>query len=354
MHTDVLQHLMAIGAALRERGAEPPTDAYFAGAAHWAQETLTRAMLHLSEVAAARCATPNLCLAGGVGLNIVANRAIRDRVEARGGRIFIQPAATDAGIPLGCAVYGYYALLGGTLPFQSNLVYLGPEHDQAAAEALLVSRGGRIHDDVFAATADLLKANKIVGWWQGRSEYGPRSLGSRSILCSPRTPWMKDHLNRHVKHRESFRPFAPIVREHLAPRYFDVAYPSPFMLFNTTVRAEYRDRLPAICHVDGTARLQTIHERDHPWMHALLAAWERVDEHGVLLNTSFNDAGEPIVETAEDAWRCFARTGIDALVCGNAIVLKDDVYVRPAAVAKRAPDGDPSRSGDLAARAAHT
>lgn len=300
----------------------PPTDAFYAGMAHWAEHQLQAAVEHLARLALVATGSTRLCMAGGVALNVVANRAILDWIP---GRLFIQPAASDMGMPLGAALYGYYNILQGDLPFQANLAYLGPEYDESRLRAAIVERGGEVirsERTLDRRIAEMLKANLIVGWFQGRSEYGPRALGNRSILCSPREPWMKDHLNARVKHREAFRPFAPIVREERAPLFFDLYHPAPHMLFNAVVHPEYRDRLPAITHVDGTARLQTVRERDNPRMYRLLRAFEKVDECGVLLNTSFNDAGEPIVETPEDACRCFDRTGLDVLVCGDALLVK--------------------------------
>ena len=326
INTTMLDHVARLGFNPPLRPADtPPTDPFYAGLSNWAEEHLQHAMEHLARTALQITGSTRLCLAGGVALNVVANRAILDWMP---GRMYIQPAASDMGMPLGAALYGYYNILNGTHNFQSNLAYLGRSYDDATMERAIIDRGGEVVSSerlLDRRVAELLKANLIVGWFQGPSEYGPRALGNRSILCSPREPWMKDHLNARVKHREGFRPFAPIVREERAPLFFDLYHPAPHMLFNAVVHHEYRDKLPAITHVDGTARLQTVSLSDNPRMYRLLRAFEKVDEFGVLLNTSFNDAGEPIVETPDDACRCFDRTGLDALVCGNAVLVKRDV-----------------------------
>jgi len=332
--TPILNHLMALGLNPPLRTGQPPTDRFYAGIAWWGQDTLERAVEYLARYAPEVCGAKALCLAGGVGLNVVANRRVRDRLD---GPLFIQPAASDTGTPLGCALYGYYNLLDGRRPFQKELACLGRSFDNAEAAVLLGAHGGGRSDDVYHETARHLAANRIIGWCCGRSEYGPRALGNRSILCSPRPAWMKDHLNAEVKHREAFRPFAPIVREERASRFFDVDYPVPYMLINTMVKPEYRQKLPAITHVDGSARLQTVNERQNPRMYHLLRAFEAVDECGVLLNTSFNDAGEPIVETAEDALGCFLRTGLDALVCDDAMLTKEQCAASPEAAARAVP-----------------
>ncbi|MFW5653232.1 MAG: carbamoyltransferase C-terminal domain-containing protein, partial [Planctomycetota bacterium] len=324
--TPLLEYLASLSynPALRPT-TTPPLDPLYAGLANWADAVLGETVQHLARTALKLSGCNRLCMAGGVALNVVANRAILDWIP---GRMFIQPAANDMGTPLGAALYGYYNLLHGRLPFQKNIAYLGRQRDpNETADAFALLSGAKHMENEHALdreVAQLLKANKIVGWFQGPSEYGPRALGNRSILCSPREPWMKDHLNNRVKHREAFRPFAPLVREERAPLFFDLDHPVPHMLFNATVLPEFRDRLPAITHVDGSARLQTVGRHENPRLYQLLRAFEAVDDYGVLLNTSFNDAGEPIVETVEDAVRCYDRTGLDALVCGNALLVKQE------------------------------
>ncbi len=320
VNTLLLQHLMESGFVPTLRTSQQPTDRYFADAAYWAQSLLTSGMTHLARHALELCpGARNLGIAGGVALNIVANREILPMVP---GEFFIQPAASDAGTPLGCALHAYYSVLSGTAEFQDEQVFLGPVRDERHAEEFLLARGGVRPADLSAHVASLLAQDKIIGWWQGGGEYGPRALGHRSILCSPLKPWMKDHLNANVKHREGFRPFAPIVPVEHAKRYFDLPVDSPFMLLNAMVREPHRTALPAITHEDGSARLQTIAAKDQPRLHSLLEAFGHASGYPVLLNTSFNIAGEPIVETVEDAHRCFMGTGIDVLVCGGVVVTK--------------------------------
>jgi len=293
--------------------------------AFWAQHWLERALLHLGELAVSATGARTLCGAGGVMLNVVANRLIRDTLTQRGliDDMIVQPASSDAGMPLGAALVGYYSILRGDLPFQENKVYLGPTLDEGAARERLGAEGGLVPEDLSAAAADLLLQNKIVGWVQGRSEFGPRALGARSILVWPRHPDMKDTLNRRVKHREPFRPFAPICREEDAREIFGVPFPVPYMLFNTSVRPDLRDKLPAVTHVDGSGRLQTVSRGRTPRLYDLLSEVRRRDGLGVLLNTSFNDAGEPIVETVDHAIDCMRRTGLDALVVGESLLVAD-------------------------------
>lgn len=325
--TDLTEFILSrfdAGLAFRQRDKEPPTDRYFADAAAWGQREMTRCVDHLARYALHKTGARRLGYAGGVALNVVANRVTRDRLTAAGSldEMFVQPAASDTGLALGSALYGYYNILERHLPFQRNQVYLGPERSAHGAGDALVREGGVRHPDLLARVTDLLLDGKIVGWFQGRSEHGPRALGARSLLCWPRPTWMKDHLNARVKHREAFRPFAPIAAVETAHEAFDANFPVPYMLFNTRVRDAYRDRLPAITHADGSGRLQTVSRDDTPLLHDLLARVRERDGVGVLLNTSFNDNGEPIVETVEHAVRCFRGTNIDALVCGDALLEK--------------------------------
>lgn len=324
--TPLLERCMAMGfrPPKRQGGISPTSDTY-ADIAWWMQETLARGVLSLARRALHITGSRNLCLAGGVALNVVANRLVRDTLRDEGtlDEMFVQPAASDAGTPLGAALYGYHRILERTRPFQRNLAYLGPSHDIAHAEAAALARGGVRVPDVTARVRDLLLDGKIVGWCRGRSEHGPRALGARSILCWPRPAWMKDHLNARVKHREMFRPFAPIIAEERAHEVFDCDFPVPFMLMNTMVKPEFRGRLPAVTHADGSGRLQTVSREHLPHLHALLEAVRARDGVGVLLNTSFNDAGEPIVETPAHAIDCFERTNLDALLIEDILITKE-------------------------------
>ncbi|MFA5139144.1 MAG: carbamoyltransferase [Elusimicrobiota bacterium] len=265
-----------------------------------------------------------LCLAGGVALNCVANGLILERTPIK--RIFIQPAAGDDGGSLGAALYLYTQLLGGTERKPMRTASLGPSYGADEIEAALRERGLRYErlpeDALLTRTAQLLSEGRIVGWFQGRMEFGPRALGNRSILADPRDPRMKDTLNARVKHREPFRPFAPAVCEESAQDYFVARHESPFMLLSVPVREEKRSVLPGVTHVDGSARLQTVGKAQDPLFFGLLKAFERRTGVPVLLNTSFNVRGEPIVCTPRDACACFLRTEMDALAIGPFLARK--------------------------------
>ncbi len=277
----------------------------------------------------------NLCIAGGVGLNCVANgRIVR---EGPFENVWIQPAAGDDGIAIGCAYYGHLALRREPRGFVMGHSYLGRGYDREdETKALsswpvpLVTRYHRMAD-IGAATAEQFAAGKIVGWFQGGSEFGPRALGNRSILADPRNPAMKDLLNARVKHRQSFRPFAPAVLAERSHEIFEGDTDSPFMLLSMQVRPDWQQRIPAIVHVDGSARVQTVRRDSNPAFYALLEAFAERTGVPVLLNTSFNIRGEPIVETPTDAMKCFLGTDIDVLVIHDLLIEKRWTYplVRP-------------------------
>lgn len=268
----------------------------------------------------------NLVLAGGVALNCVANTKIL--AETPFERVFIQPAAGDDGIALGCAAYGHLALLGGDRPAELRSVALGrdyPEEDRAQAVAgvgLKIAATRVRTPDAIQRAAKMLADGEILGWHHGRSEFGPRALGQRSILADPRDPKMKDLVNERVKHRQGFRPFAPAVLAERAHEYFEGETESLFMILTMRVRPEMRDVIPSIMHVDGTARVQTVCREDHPCFYALIEAFAEITGVPVLLNTSFNLRGEPIVETPHDAVDTFLRTHLDALILGDHVVRK--------------------------------
>ena len=204
--------------------------------------------------------------------------------------------------------------------------FLGPEYEQTELERLLVDRGlpFRVVADPATEAADLLAQSKILGWFQGRAEVGPRALGARSILADPRRPEMKDLVNAEVKHREGFRPFAPSVLHERGPEYFDGYHHNPFMLLVLPVRREKRDVIPAVTHVDGTGRMQSV-GAEAPLYHRLIAHFERRTGVPVVLNTSFNVRGEPIVHRPEEALDDFLDTGMDALFLGDLVVEKDQL-----------------------------
>ena len=294
------------------------------------QEDAERVLLERARRLHAETGAENLCIAGGVGLNCVANGRLA--AESPFKRVFIQPAAGDDGIALGAALYGHLALRGGKRAFEQAHSFFGRtyrDEEIAAATkgflpALCASR--RRRDDVVERTADLLAAGKVVGWVQGGSEFGPRALGHRSILADPRGPGMKDHVNARVKRRQSFRPFAPAVPLERAAEWFEDGPESPYMLLVRRVREAAKGRIPAIVHVDGTARVQTVRREVDPRFHALLEAFGARTGVPVLLNTSFNLRGEPIVETPRDAVEGFLASRLDALVIHDRVLEKRWVH----------------------------
>ncbi len=291
------------------------------------QEALERVVLRMLGRARADTGQRDLCLAGGVALNCSMNGKI-----ARSGlfdRVWVQPAAHDAGTALGAALYGYHALLKGERTASPRApVYLGPEYGAAATSRAILGLGPEIRchrpADLFGTVARALAEGRIVGWFHGRGEWGPRALGHRSILADPRRPEMKDRVNSAVKLREGFRPFAPACLAEHAAEWFDLQGigESPYMLFAAPVHEPKRARIPAVTHVDGTARVQTVAREDSPRFHALLRAFHELTGVPMLLNTSFNVNGEPIVCSPEDAIRCFLGTGIDLLIVEDTAIEK--------------------------------
>ena len=285
-----------------------------------AQEVLERALLHCANALHDRTGAKNLCIAGGVGLNSVANGKVLRETPFE--QVFVVPAAGDNGISLGCAYYGLAQLDG--MPLDKlpgiNGAYLGPVYPGDRISAALAASGlpAETPDDLPGRVADLLAEGRIVAWFDGGSEFGPRALGHRSILSAPFPASVREHLNEQVKFREWFRPYAPIIPAERASEYFDISQPSPYMLI--VARVLRPDLVPAITHVDGTARLQTLDRLDNPVLHEVLTAFDVRTGCPVLLNTSFNVAGQPIVETPEDALAAFAGMRLDFLVMGGALV----------------------------------
>jgi carbamoyltransferase len=307
----------------RRRPEEPLTDRH-ANVAAFVQAEAERAVLALASHLAAVTASPRLCFAGGFALNVTTNRKILDATPFR--ELFVQPAASDAGIPLGCALLGYHAALGRPRCFEMRTAALGGEYHTADVERAVAERGALRAERVGAIerrTAEEVARGKIVGWVQGRSELGPRALGHRSILADPRDAGSVRRLNEEIKFREPFRPYAPMVLEAEAATYFDLPAPSPHMLLSALVREAWRARLPAIVHRDGSARVQTVSPRDEPRLATLLGCFRELTGVPVLLNTSFNRSAEPIVETPGDALDVLLATKLDAVVL-------DDFWVEKA------------------------
>jgi carbamoyltransferase len=262
-----------------------------------------------------------LRLAGGVALNCVANQKLMnlDCIDD----LYIQPAAGDAGVALGAAMLLSAQL--GVLPQPMENAYLGEAFTAAEIEEEIANSGlsYEVTDDPAGFAAEQVGQNRVVGWFQGRAEFGPRALGSRSILGNPTHPDMDDIINRKIKFRESFRPFCPSVLEEDAAQHFDGAQAiSPYMTITYDVKPESRELLPAVTHVDGTARIQTVNETQNPLFYRYLQRLKDEIGCGVTLNTSFNRKDEPIVNTPRDAIATFYGSGLDALVIGNYVVTK--------------------------------
>ena len=292
------------------------------------QAVTEEVVLRMARHAHAVTGEDRLCLAGGVALNCVANGRLAREGPFR--EIWIQPGAGDAGGAVGAALGAWHGVHGRARNadgvrdgMQGSL--LGPGFDEAGIEKALAAEGlaaRRLSDDEWAvAVAALIAAGRIVGLFQGRMEFGPRALGNRSILADPRDPGMRDRINLRVKGRESFRPFAPAVLAERASEWFDLDRPSPYMLLTAPVRPGRR--IPAVTHVDGSARVQTVHAEVSPRFHALISAFEALTGCPLVVNTSFNLKDEPIVCTPAEACRCFRRANLDALVLGNHLVLRE-------------------------------
>lgn len=271
-----------------------------------------------------------LCLAGGVAFNCVANGKIFERTPFE--RVYVQPAAGDGGLAVGAAFYVHHQLLGRPRSFVMDHAYWGPGYSEAqirsAVEAgALAGQGFRVRqlglEELTRAAAKHVSEGRILGWFQGRAEWGPRALGNRSIVADPRRAEMKQILNERIKHREIFRPFAPSILEEAVGNYFERAYLSPFMTLAYAVRSEKRSVIPAPTHVDGTGRLQTVSRSANPRYWQLIKEFERLTGVPVVLNTSFND-NEPIVCRPEEAINCFLRTRMDVLALGDYLIEKPD------------------------------
>lgn len=331
------------------RKPEEPVEQRHMDLAASVQVVLEEAVLRLTRSLSAETGMRNLCLAGGVALNCVANGKIRQDGKFRG--IWIQPAAGDAGGALGAALAAYHMFRGHERqinPGRDSMkgAYLGPEFDQREVERRLTLCGAHFDavsdSEIVAACVDALINESVLGWFQGRMEFGPRALGARSILADARSPRMQSLLNLKIKYRESFRPFAPsVLREYLSD-WFELDEDSPYMLMVASVaehlRAEVddeglfgieklkvaRSKIPAVTHVDYSARIQTVHADTNPRYHALLSAFHERTGCPVIVNTSFNVRGEPIVCTPEDAFLCFMGTEMDVLAVGNCVLRKDE------------------------------
>jgi carbamoyltransferase len=309
------------------RHPEADLDERYADIAASIQVVTEEAMLGLACRARELSRSSNLCLAGGVALNVLANtRVLR---EAGFENLWIQPAAGDSGGCIGAATYFFHSVLRCEPRHQMDNAYLGPSFSDQEIHEFLDSEGiayTRLAGHAIAATvARLLMNNDIVAWFQGRMEFGPRALGARSILANPTDPSMKDTLNAKIKHREAFRPFAPSTLEEAASTFFDFdgrtqPVASPYMLLVAHVRPDKQHLLPAITHVDGTARVQTVSRVQNPLFYDVIQEFGKLSGVPVVVNTSFNVRGEPIVCTPREAFNSFAHTDMDYLLLGDALI----------------------------------
>jgi carbamoyltransferase len=287
-----------------------------------AQDVCEQAMMSIVRLALQKTGSRNLCLAGGVALNSKAN----GKIAASGlvDKFFVHPAASDDGVALGAALAPYLDSNGKLPDKPMRHGYWGPSFDDDAIESALNTykiKHTKLSDPATAA-AQLLSQRKILGWFQGRMEFGPRALGARSILADPRDPEMNAKVNNAVKFREWWRPFAPSFKKEAAPEYLESAYDSPFMILTAQVRPEKRSVIPSVTHVDGSARPQTVEREINPLYYRLIDEFGKITGVPVIMNTSFNLRGEAIVHTPTDAIRTFFSSGMDALAIGNFLVEK--------------------------------
>ena len=310
------------------RAPEAPLEQRHKNIAASLQARLEEVLLHKIGAVYGQTGQKALCLAGGVAFNCVANAKIFDGVPFE--RIFVQPAAGDAGLSLGAAFYVWHQVLGNPRSFEMRHASWGPAYDapeiRSAMQERRLSEGGFViselpDEEIIRATARHIADGDIVGWFSGRVEWGPRALGNRSILADPRRAEMKERLNRRIKHRESFRPFAPSILSESAGDFFEKSHPSPFMTFAYPLRPNKRDALPAATHVDATCRLQTVDREANPRFWRLISEFGKLTGTPAVVNTSFND-NEPIVCAPDEAIDCFLRTHMDVLAIGNYLICK--------------------------------
>jgi carbamoyltransferase len=300
---------------------------YYANVARYVQMEIERALLYLVNDRFDRCPSRNLAYAGGVALNAVANSRIMRETGFE--RMFIQPAAGDNGLAIGCAYYGWSEVLGRESVRSDGTTYFGPVYPADRVKRAIADCGDRVsvepRAEIEQRVARLLADGKVVAWYRGESEFGPRTLGHRSILAHPGLPGLGDHINSNIKFREDFRPFAPSVIADEASRYFDCeGYDSPYMILVFNVRPQYADLLANVVHRDGSSRLHTVTEESEPAYFRLLQEFKALTGLPVLLNTSLNKRGMPIVETPEEALLFFLDCALDALVLDDMLILKSD------------------------------
>ena len=306
---------------------------FYADIAASIQVVTEEILLKMAHQAYKETAIKNLCMAGGVALNSVANGKILKQTPFE--QIYIQPAAGDGGGALGAALYGCHMVLGQPRKFRMEHAYWGEKHGNGEIDSFLNENAipyERIEneDRLIERVVEQLQVGKVIGWYQERFEWGPRALGNRSILADPRRTDMKDIVNTKIKFREPFRPFAPSVLVEETEKYFSLPeaanhYPARFMLYVVDVKEDKHDVIPAITHVDGTGRLQTVHRETNPKYYHLIKTFGQATGVPVVLNTSFNLKGEPIVNKPEEAFSSFQRSGMDLLVLGDYIINKEKI-----------------------------
>lgn len=306
---------------LRRKGSREPITSEQKDLAASIQHALEESVYNLAQEAFTHSGIRNFCLAGGCTLNCNTNSKILAAPFCDA--LFVQPAANDGGTALGAALEAA-SILDKPINFDMSAAYWGPSFTNEEIEKFLqgTKMGYKYYDNIEEIAAGLLAAGKIIGWFQGRMEIGPRALCNRSIMADPSVPGMNDQINNFIKHREPWRPFAPVVTEEDGDKFFEGYTKSPFMLQTFYVKESAKHLLPAVTHIDGSSRIQTVNREQNSRCYALLKAFEKLKGFPILMNTSFNDQGEPIVCTPQDAFRCFASTGLDALVLGNFLVQK--------------------------------
>jgi carbamoyltransferase len=311
-----------------KRNPEEPLEQRHRNLASALQARLEEVYLGMLKKLGERTGLKAVCLAGGVAFNCVANGKIFDTTGFE--QIYVQPAAGDGGLSVGAAYYVWHQILGKPRSFVMDHAYWGPGYARDEIRHALDAKGLGMSgcqveelagDNLMQRTAAIVADGKILGWFQGRAEWGPRALGNRSIVADPRRPEMKEILNQRIKHREIFRPFAPSILAESTGAWFEKSHPSPFMTLAYSVCPEKRDKIPAPTHVDGTGRLQTVTREANPRYWSLIKAFEKLTGVPVVLNTSFND-NEPIVCRPEEALDCFQRTQMDALVLGDFLITR--------------------------------
>ncbi|AZZ92930.1 transferase [Hahella sp. KA22] len=306
---------------------------YYADIAYWMQREIERALLYLVNHRFEHQPHKNLGYAGGVALNAVANAKLLKQTGFED--FYFQPAAADNGLAIGCAYYGWLEVLGQERIKHDASPYFGKSYEAEELYPAMQTYAGKIsyrrlpEDEAINRTAELLAEGKVVAWFEKGSEFGPRALGHRSILADPRNPDVREHINRNVKFREDFRPFAPSVPLEKAGVYFDCDYPSPYMILVAPTREEWKKEIPAVVHADGSARVQTVTESVSPNYYRLLNKFGELTGVYVLLNTSFNKKGMPIVETPKEALDFFMECALDALVIDGCLIEKAAVAQAP-------------------------